>query len=143
MKSTPGSLNAEHGCYDAIPECTECSAALCVRLEHRAASAAWKVGGQLICWNCFNARAQDDGPPHDSEQVTIACQHTPTKTGPKPHWMVLPMGVHEFMSKCLLMWNTDEYIQNIFPGFTSEQREFVLTGHTPESWQELFGDEGD
>jgi hypothetical protein len=31
-----------------------------------------------------------------------------------------------------------ELIQNIVPHLSSEQREFLITGMTPEEWNELF-----
>jgi len=31
-----------------------------------------------------------------------------------------------------------EYVQTIFPHLTSEEREFILTGVTPEEWNQLF-----
>ena len=30
-------------------------------------------------------------------------------------------------------------IQDIFPNLTDEQREFLLTGYTPEDWEMMFG----
>ena len=32
-------------------------------------------------------------------------------------------------------------IQHIFPELTADQREFILTGITPEEWDELYGEE--
>ncbi len=32
-------------------------------------------------------------------------------------------------------------IQNFFPELNTIQREFLLTGYTPESWNEIFTDE--
>lgn len=29
-------------------------------------------------------------------------------------------------------------IQDIFPNLTAEQREFILTGYTPEDWAKMF-----
>ena len=34
-------------------------------------------------------------------------------------------------------------IQNAFPNLTSEQREFIKTGVTPEEWDETFCDDDD
>lgn len=31
-------------------------------------------------------------------------------------------------------------IQNAFPNLTAEEREFILTGITPEQWDEIFGE---
>lgn len=32
-------------------------------------------------------------------------------------------------------------IQQIFPELTADQREFILTGITPEEWDDLYGEE--
>ena len=34
-------------------------------------------------------------------------------------------------------------IQSVFPGLSANQREFLLSGCTPEEWDELFNDEKD
>jgi hypothetical protein len=31
-----------------------------------------------------------------------------------------------------------ELIQDIFPELSAEQREFILTGYTPEDWLKMF-----
>lgn len=33
-----------------------------------------------------------------------------------------------------------EYIQNIFPELTPDEREFILTGMTKQEWDETFSD---
>jgi phage-related protein len=35
----------------------------------------------------------------------------------------------------------DGYVQTIFPGLNNEQREFLLTGVTPDEWAEFVGPE--
>jgi len=35
---------------------------------------------------------------------------------------------------------TTELIQNIVPHLTSEQREFLMTGITPEEWKKIYGE---
>ena len=42
-------------------------------------------------------------------------------------------------------WHNGEsgLIQNAFPNLTPDQREFMMTGATPEEWNELFGMEDD
>lgn len=37
-------------------------------------------------------------------------------------------------------WQAGEYIQNAMPYLTADQREFLLTGMTPEEWDRTFGD---
>lgn len=34
-------------------------------------------------------------------------------------------------------------IQNAFPTLTNEEREFLLTGLTPDDWRTMWGNEGD
>jgi hypothetical protein len=36
-----------------------------------------------------------------------------------------------------------ELIQNVFPHLSPEQREFLMSGATPEEWDELFPEEED
>lgn len=33
-------------------------------------------------------------------------------------------------------WENGELIQNVFPNLTPDEREFILTGITPDSWPE-------
>jgi hypothetical protein len=33
---------------------------------------------------------------------------------------------------------TGEYVQTIFPELPKEEREFILTGITPQEWNEIF-----
>jgi hypothetical protein len=53
--------------------------------------------------------------------------------------MDLPITPDEWMS-----WKSGRVlIQNAFPKLTAEQREFILTGYTPEDWEILFPPEDD
>ena len=36
-------------------------------------------------------------------------------------------------------WENGELIQNAFPNLNSDEREFLLTGMTPEEWDAAFG----
>lgn len=36
---------------------------------------------------------------------------------------------------------TKELVQNIVPDLSAEQREFLITGVTPEEWNSIFGDD--
>ena len=38
---------------------------------------------------------------------------------------------------------TRPFVQDAFPSLSPEDREFLLTGSTPEEWEELFGGEDD
>lgn len=35
-------------------------------------------------------------------------------------------------------WNSGEYIQNVAPELSPDDREFILTGITREEWDEMF-----
>jgi hypothetical protein len=39
----------------------------------------------------------------------------------------------------LQRWRDGALIQDVFPNLTSDEREFIMTGITPESWEEAFG----
>lgn len=36
-------------------------------------------------------------------------------------------------------WQRGELIQKALPYLTADEREFLMTGYTPEDWQTLFG----
>lgn len=38
-------------------------------------------------------------------------------------------------------WQNGMHIQNAMPNVSPELREFVMTGTTPEEWNEIFGGE--
>lgn len=38
-------------------------------------------------------------------------------------------------------YNSKELIQNIVPHLTMDEREFLMTGITPEEWNTTFGEE--
>lgn len=38
-------------------------------------------------------------------------------------------------------YHSKELIQNIVPNLTMEEREFLMTGITPEEWNNTFGEE--
>lgn len=38
-------------------------------------------------------------------------------------------------------WQNGELIQNAFPNLTPDEREFLMTGITPEDWNGIFGTE--
>jgi hypothetical protein len=46
----------------------------------------------------------------------------------------------------LLRWvkgDIDEHVQDYFPELNADQREFLITGITPDEWDEIFKDEED
>ena len=50
--------------------------------------------------------------------------------------MVLPI-----TSTQLDRWTGGDLIQNVFPDLSADQREFLMTGITPEEWNQNFGEE--
>jgi len=54
---------------------------------------------------------------------------------------VLPVEYNAFI-KALGVWVHGAMIQNAFPMLGADDREFLMTGITPEEWAEMFG-EGD
>lgn len=39
----------------------------------------------------------------------------------------------------LARWNNGTLIQNAMPNISADDREFLMTGITPEEWNEVFG----
>ena len=37
-------------------------------------------------------------------------------------------------------WKNGEYIQVAFSDLNEDEREFIMTGITPEEWEEMFGE---
>lgn len=62
---------------------------------------------------------------------------TLTKISPltkKPNKMELPITIEE-----LDAFNSgSEHIQNVFPDLSADEREFIMTGYTPEDWAVIF-----
>jgi len=42
--------------------------------------------------------------------------------------------------QCYEKWKAGSLIQSAFEGYNADQREFIMTGITPEMWNEMFGD---
>jgi hypothetical protein len=38
-------------------------------------------------------------------------------------------------------WRSGALIQNAMPNLSADEREFILTGITPDVWEELFGED--
>lgn len=54
------------------------------------------------------------------------------------------MVIHAYPSTIwygLRKWESGAFVQDAFPGLTAEEREFLMTGMTPEEWAEIFGEE--
>ena len=56
----------------------------------------------------------------------------------KLHTMELPITQQELDR----YYKTGELVQTVFPHLTTEQREFIMTGITPEEWAILFKESG-
>lgn len=58
------------------------------------------------------------------------------------HSMVLPL-TREAFEDGLALWATTSgmLIQDAFPALDRDQREFLMTGATPEEWEKAFGEE--
>jgi hypothetical protein len=41
----------------------------------------------------------------------------------------------------LARWENGEMIQDVMPHLTADEREFIMTGITPQEWEETFGSE--
>jgi hypothetical protein len=56
-------------------------------------------------------------------------------------------GVERFMDLPITQEQIDRYerreglVQNIFPNLTADQREFIMTGITPDQWDAMMPDE--
>lgn len=53
----------------------------------------------------------------------------------KVHEMDLPISERQ-----LKKWQGGAMVQDAFPNLSDEEREFILTGVTPEEWEEAFGE---
>jgi len=41
----------------------------------------------------------------------------------------------------LNQWDSGVHIQDAMPNISADDREFLMTGYTPEDWNAIFGDE--
>lgn len=55
----------------------------------------------------------------------------------KTHTRDIPVTVGQ-----LTRWAQGELIQNVMPHLSDDDREFIMTGVTPEEWEEEFKEEG-
>ena len=60
----------------------------------------------------------------------------------KLNQMTLDMDPAAFEA-ALKSWETGTLIQDAFPALSGDEREFLMTGSTPEEWQDIFGSEDD
>lgn len=43
----------------------------------------------------------------------------------------------------IVAWNSGALIQNAMPHLSADEREFIMTGATPEEWDAAFSEEGE
>lgn len=48
----------------------------------------------------------------------------------------------EYTAEAIALWleTRHDLIQNAFPNMNAEDREFLMTGITPDAWKEMFGE---
>lgn len=58
--------------------------------------------------------------------------------------MEIPMSIRDY-SIAIQKWKAGAMIQDAFPNLPAPMREFIMSGITPQEWDEMFGmgDEGD
>jgi hypothetical protein len=57
------------------------------------------------------------------------------------HTMEIPIEESKYklwLEEVLLQGNKRTLIQDAFPDLTADQREFIMTGITPEEWDQMF-----
>lgn len=52
----------------------------------------------------------------------------------KTHSLDIPVSLDQ-----ILAWQAGALIQNVMPDLSADHREFLMTGVTPEEWEEMFG----
>lgn len=58
----------------------------------------------------------------------------------RTHTMDLPTVTQERLNECWSQCPTGtRHIQDVFPELSADEREFLITGATPEEWDEMFG----
>lgn len=55
----------------------------------------------------------------------------------KTHIVELPISEEEY-NKGMAAFRSGTFIQDAFPQLSKDHREFILTGATPEEWDEAF-----
>ena len=58
----------------------------------------------------------------------------------KVNSMDIPLSESNYM-EAYQKWQNGAYIQNAFPMLNVDQREFLMTGTTPEEWNQMFSEE--
>jgi hypothetical protein len=63
----------------------------------------------------------------------------------KTHTMDLPTVTEERLAQC---WSQNpqrkgKHIQEVFPELSADEREFLISGTTPDEWADLYGEDDD
>lgn len=72
----------------------------------------------------------------DHNETSILLENTSIFSN-KTSQMWLNIRHNQFMVGYQL-WAAGELIQNAFPMLSADEREFIMTGCTPEEWDEMF-----
>ena len=67
----------------------------------------------------------------DGDKTIVALVAAPHKR------ITVNMSVNEFY-KCYHKWQRGEYIQKAFNILSADEREFMISGTTPDEWNKLF-----
>lgn len=89
----------------------------------------------------FNAKVVDILGKADGVDVTVKADGVDVTVKPafggEDVTMTLPMTAADFFG-CFNEWQAGKLIQDAFPMLNADQREFLMTGLTPEQWDKIF-----
>ena len=72
---------------------------------------------------------------------TFTLGRTSSATG-NYNTMEIPMSIEAY-ALGMQAWKRGELIQNAFPTLSADVREFIMSGITPQEWDDMFGMGGD
>jgi hypothetical protein len=73
-----------------------------------------------------------------NKTTTIITRRSPFTQ--KVNRMEIPLSHSEFEKRAIL-WQSGMLIQDAFPMLSTDEREFIKTGITPEEWEQMFGED--
>ena len=77
----------------------------------------------------------------DDKTPKVLVHRTSQLTGTE-HIRPIPMSRQEY-AECLERWQAGLLIQQAFPTLSPDDREFIMTGVTPEEWDAAFPPDSD
>jgi hypothetical protein len=89
----------------------------------------------MLALNRVNPR---NGQPYTLVEVFSDTPQTEVRTGGKK--MIMNHSIHLF-NQGWYHWMNGELVQRAFPFLSNAEREFLITGLTPEEWDELMREE--